>query len=145
MTRHAASLFVVSAGAWHACGGASRVPPAPPDVSQVSADASTETVVRTEDDGRTFDVASGSTVTFELAANAGTGYAWAPAGVDPAVLVQKGDRTSVISTQTPGAPKVDVYHFLAMSPGSTTVEMSLRRPFGSAPPDRVVRVTIHVP
>jgi hypothetical protein len=39
---------------------------------------------------------------------------------------------------------MDVYRFTAAGLGSTTVAMSLQRPFGSAPPARALRVTVHV-
>jgi predicted secreted protein len=106
--------------------------------------AGAETVVHAEDDGKTFDVAHGATVTFALPSNAGTGYIWTPTQVDANVLAQQGDRISDASSDVPGAPKVDVYHFTAANPGTTTVEMSLKRPFGSAPPGRVVHVTVTV-
>jgi predicted secreted protein len=103
-----------------------------------------ETVVHVDDDGKSFDVARGTTVTFSLPSNAGTGYVWTPTQVDANVLAQQGDRTSETSSDVPGAPKVDVYHFAATSAGTTTVEMSLKRPFGSAPPGRVIHVTVNV-
>lgn len=107
--------------------------------------AAAETVVRVEDDGKSFDVARGATITFRLAANGGTGYVWMPTQVDQSLLTQQGDRSSETSSEVPGAPKMDVYRFVAgASPGSTTVEMTLRRPFGSGAPARVVHVTVNV-
>jgi predicted secreted protein len=103
-----------------------------------------ETVVHVDDDGKSFDVARGATVTFSLPSNAGTGYIWTPTQVDTNVLAQQGDRTSDASSDVPGAPKADVYHFTAAGAGTTTVEMSLKRPFGSAPAGRVIHVTIAV-
>ena len=101
--------------------------------------------MRVEDDGKSFDVARGAKVAFKLAANAGTGYAWMPTQVDQAVLTQQGDRTSETTSDVPGAPKMDVYRFVAgSSAASTTVEMTLRRPFGGGAPARVVHVTINV-
>jgi predicted secreted protein len=106
--------------------------------------AATETVVHAEDDGKTFDVVRGVTVTFALPSNAGTGYVLVPTRVDPSILAQQGDRTSDAPSDVPGAPKVDVYHFAAAGPGTTTVEMSLKRPFGSGAPARAVHVTVTV-
>jgi predicted secreted protein len=101
--------------------------------------------VRVEDDGKTFDVASGATVTFRLASNAGTGYVWMPSGADPAVLAQVGDRTSEVESGVPGAPKVDVYRFTAQRAGSTPVGMDLQRPWTkSAPPARSIHVIVNV-
>ncbi len=106
--------------------------------------ASAETVVHVEDDGKSFDVAGGSTVTFSLPARAGTGYVWVPTQVDATVLTQQGDRTSDATSDVPGAPKLDVYHFAAAHAGTTTVEMSLKRPFGSGTPVRTVHFTVAV-
>ncbi len=103
-----------------------------------------ETTVHVEDDGKSFDVTRGATVTFALPGNAGTGYVWVPTNVDANVLTQQGDRTSDVSSDVPGAPKVDVYRFAAAGAGTTVVEMSLKRPFGSAPPARTIHVTVNV-
>jgi predicted secreted protein len=106
--------------------------------------ASNETVVHAEDDGKTIHVARAATLTFALPSNAGTGYIWVPTQVDPSILAQQGDRTTDVSSDVPGAPKVDVYHFTAAGPGTTTVEMSLKRPFGAGTPARTVHVTVTV-
>jgi inhibitor of cysteine peptidase len=102
------------------------------------------TVVHAEDDGKSFDVAVGGTVTFKLAGNQGTGFAWGVTQVDPSVLAQQGERTSEAASDVPGASKMDVYRFTAQKAGSTIVQLSLQRAFGNAPPARVVAVTIHV-
>ncbi len=119
-----------------------------PSATQASGNTATpaagETVVHVDDDGKTFDVARGATVTFALPSNAGTGYIWTPTQIDTNVLAQQGDRTSDASSDVPGASKVDVYHFSAANAGTTTVEMSLKRPFGSAPAGRVIHVTVAV-
>jgi hypothetical protein len=67
-----------------------------------------------------------------------------PTQIDSSVLAQQGDRTSETSSDVPGASKMDVYRFAGASPGSTSVEMSLKRSFGTAPPARVLHVTINV-
>jgi hypothetical protein len=67
-----------------------------------------------------------------------------PTQVDASILAQQGDRTSEVMSDTPGGPKADVYRFMAVSAGSTVVEMSLKRPFGSAPPARAIHVTVNV-
>jgi predicted secreted protein len=134
------------------CGRQGGTRPAQPDPSTTlsgGADAGTVspplvTVVHIEDDGKSFDLGRGDIVVFELARSAGTGYAWAPAQVDPLALAQEGDRSNEISSALPGAQKMDVYRFRALKATTSTVEMSLRRPFGSAPPVRTIRITIHV-
>jgi predicted secreted protein len=123
---------------------AAVAPSAPPPGNSATPPAGGETVVHAEDDGKSFDVARGSTVTFSLPSNAGTGYIWVPTQIDAGVLAQQGDRTSDTSSDVPGAPKADVYHFAAANPGTTTVEMSLKRPFGSGAPTRTVHMTVTV-
>jgi predicted secreted protein len=104
-----------------------------------------DSVVRVEDDGRTLDVSSGSTVTFKLAASGGTGYVWMPSGVDSTILAPQGDRTSEVPSDVPGAPKMDVYRFTAQHAGTTAVEMDLQRPWTkSAPPAKSIHVVVTV-
>ncbi len=119
-----------------ASAGAPDAPVAPPS-------ATTEMTLHAEDDGKSFDVARGGTVTFALPSNAGTGYVWVPTQVDATVLTQQGDRTSDVSSDTPGAPKLDVYHFAAASPGSTVVEV-IEAAISSAAPARTIHVTVNV-
>jgi predicted secreted protein len=135
----------------HGCGGGS--PPAAqsatagaPSAGPARGEGSTgDAVVHVEDDGKTFDLAAGATITFKLASQAGTGYVWMPAGADPTVLAQVGDRASEVESSAPGANKVDVYRFVAQHAGSTAVEMDLQRPWTkSAPPARVIHVLVNV-
>jgi len=142
----APAVFGIALIAWSGCHDGKTSPAATEGAATPSEDALpvAETVIRVDDDGKTFDVARGATVTFKLASHGGTGYAWAPTQVDSAALVQQGDRTSELASDIPGAPKLDVFHFTANAAGATTVEMSLRRPFGDAGSVRVVRVAIRV-
>lgn len=128
-------------------------PPSPPAVTSTPAASSTaaadaaaagETVVGVDDDGKTFDVARGATIVFKLVAHGGTGFAWVPSPVDGASLAQQGERTTELSSDVPGAPRMDVYRFVGQAPGTTTIEMDLRRPWGDAPPVKTVRVTVNV-
>jgi predicted secreted protein len=147
MIRLAILLTATTLFACNGCnGGGTPPPPTVPGAPSGSgaAPASGETVVHVEDDGKSFDVTVGSAVTFKLATNAGTGFQWGPVGVDPNILAQQGDRTQELSSDTPGAPKLEVFHFLANAPGTAVVEMDLKRPFGNAPPGRVIHVTINV-
>ena len=149
MIRQALALTAMSLFACNGCNGDGNTPPATgPTPGAPSASggvpAAGETVIHAEDDGKTFDVQRGSTVTFKLASNAGTGFQWVPVGVDPNILAQQGDRTQELSSDTPGAPKMEVYHFLANAPGTAMVEMDLKRAFGSQPPGRVIHVTVNV-
>lgn len=129
-----------------ACKGGSAPAVSPPgsEGAPEAAAAPGETVVRADDDGKSFDVARGATVIFKLASHAGTGYAWTPTRVDASILAQQGERSSEVTSEAPGAPKFDVYRFTAGVAGSTTVEMSLKRPFGEGAAARAIHVTVNV-
>jgi predicted secreted protein len=128
-----------------ACNGCKKDDGTSPNGASTGAPSTGETVVQLQDEGKTFDVARGATVTFKLESNAGTGYAWMPSQVDAKILAQQGDRTSEVASDTPGAPKRDVFRFTAQSPGSTAVEMGLKRPFDpSGPAARTLHVTVNV-
>jgi predicted secreted protein len=158
MVRHAVALGAFSLLACSGCNdgrtlaaspaGSASPPPAGPSPGAASTDgAAGETVVRVEDDGKSFDVARGASVTFRLAASSGTGYVWTPTKIDldgGAVLAQQGERSSEAVSDVPGGPRTDVYRFTASAAGSAVVEMSLRRPFGDAQAARAIHVTIHV-
>jgi predicted secreted protein len=103
-----------------------------------------EIVVTSEDDGKTFDLPPGGTLTFRLASHSGTGFVWKPGLLDGGVLAGVGDRTSEVSSAVPGAPKIDIYRFVARAPGMTVIEMSYQRPWGNQPPVKTVRVTVNV-
>jgi predicted secreted protein len=143
-----AALSSLALLACNGCNGGGNAPPPPTPGASASTGAPVsapgETVVHVEDDGHTFDVTRGNPVTFKLARDAATGFVWTPIGIDPSVLAQQGDRASETSSDVPGAPKMDVFHFMANAPGTAAVEMDLKRPFGSAPPGRVIHVTINV-
>jgi predicted secreted protein len=127
----------------HGCTNGSAPPQQPAATpSGVTAVMAAELVLHIDDDGKAFDVARGSPVTLRLASNSGTGYVWTLTPVDAAVLAPQGDRTSEVATEIPGGPKADVYRFIAVGTGTANVEASLKRPFGDAPPARVVRFTV---
>ena len=137
--------------ACHGCGGGSTPAAQAATAGAPSAGlargetASVDPVVHVGDDGKTIELAAGGTITFRLAAEAGTGYVWMPAGADPTVLAQIGDRTSDVESGTPGAAKVDVYRFVAQRAGTTAVEMDLQRPWTkNAPPARSIHVIVNV-
>lgn len=101
-------------------------------------------VVHVDDDGKTFDLAVGSHITFALANHSGTGFVWMPTRVDESVLAPDGMRRSEIESDVPGGPKRDVLRYVAKKPGTTVVEMTLKRPFGTAPPGPAIHVTVRV-
>ncbi len=154
MVRRAIAFAALLLVACNACNdppppAASPASPASPAGASASTSAASpsptaDTVIHVEDDGKSFDAYKGSTVLFKLNSNSGTGYVWMPTQVDASVLSQQGDRSTEGSSDTPGAPKLDVYRFVAGSAGTTVVEMSLKRPFGSAPAARAIHVTVNV-
>jgi predicted secreted protein len=151
MVRRAIAFAALSLVACNACNDPppAASPPAPGAASPPAPDAASptaaaDTVIHVEDDGKSFDTYKGSTVIFKLNSNSGTGYVWTPTQVDASVLAQQGDRSTEGASDTPGAPKLDVYRFVAGSAGTTVVEMSLKRPFGSAPAARAIHVTVNV-
>jgi len=145
MIRAMLALSAMTLLACNGCNNGGNGPPPGPS-GGMPMPPGAETVVHAEDDGRAFDVARGSMVTFKLTAASGTGYSWAPGpqGIDPNILAAQGGPTSEVSAPEPGAPRMDVFHFMANNPGSAMVEMDLRRPFGNAPPGRVVHFTVNV-
>ena len=137
------AALVVSALSLFACNGCSHEGgAAPADPPPAAAGGATE--VHVEDDGKTIEVSQGAEVIFKLANNSGTGYAWAPSGFDAAVLAQQGEPTSEGAGGTPGGAKMDVVRFKAAAAGTTTVEVNLKRGFGTQAPARTIHVTVKV-
>jgi predicted secreted protein len=101
-------------------------------------------VVHADDDGKTFDLAVGSRIVFALANHSGTGFLWMPTHVDESVLAPDGMRRSEVESDVPGAPTRDVLRFIAKKSGTTVVEMTLKRPFGNAPPGPAIHVTVRI-
>ena len=94
-------------------------------------------MIHAEDDGKSFDVNRGSPVTFKLASNSGTGFQWVPGRrvSEHPGAAGRSHPGAVCSRQAPGAPKLDVYHFLASAPGTAVVEMDLESaPSATSPP-----------
>jgi len=149
MIRAGMILFALSLFACHGCNQDGSGPPAQPSAGGPGAAPSGapggETVIHAEDDGKSFDVARGSMVTFKLAANAGTGFTWTPGpGVDPNILAAQGGASNEPSSDQPGAPSLVVYHFVANAPGTANVEMDFKRPWGNQPPARALHVVVNV-
>jgi predicted secreted protein len=148
--RALAVVSVASMGCHH--DGAPPHPSGPPD-TRTPADApaaavedadAAYAVVHAEDDGRTFDLPPGGALVFRLASRSGTGFVWRPVPLDGGVLTPVGERTSEVSSEVPGAPRLDVYRFVARSVGTTGIEMDYGRPWGNQAPVRTVRVTVNV-
>jgi len=114
-----------------------------------AAPAGGETVVRLDDDGKTIDLPRGATLVVKLSMSSGTGFAWTPAATDAGVLDAVGERTSEAladaASAMPGGPHLDVLRFAALTPGTTTLTLELRRPWEhDAPPARSFHVTVRV-
>jgi predicted secreted protein len=101
-------------------------------------------IVHADDDGKTFDLTVGSRIVFALANHAGTGFIWTPTRVDESILAPNGMRRTEAESDVPGAPNRDVLRFIAKNPGTTVVEMTLKRPFGNAPPGPAIHITVRV-
>jgi predicted secreted protein len=144
-----AAAGVASGGCHH--DGALPHPSGPPDSPPADASAAgtgdadaTDMVVHAEDNGRTFDLSPGGTLVFRLASRSGTGFLWRPAPLDGGALTPVGERTSEVSSDVPGAPRFDVYRFVAHAVGTTGIEMDYGRPWGNQAPVRIVHVTVNV-
>jgi len=133
-----------------ACAGCHHETPTPtpgsggPAPSADAAPASDDTVVRLEDDGKTLEVSAGKRIVFKLASNSGTGYVWTPAPVDATILVQQGEREVERTSDLPGGSKLDVLRFAAKGPGTVTVQVDLKRPWGDQPVAKTLKVTVTV-
>ena len=161
--RALASLLVLasSASVANGCGGSgtvagnpSKVPSASGETSQGGPQPPAEPIVEVEDDGKSFDVAVGSSVTFKLANHAGAGYVWMPTGVDSSVLAQEGERrgedvgkpsSEGAAAKSEARERVDEYRFVAEQRGWVPVQMDLQRPWTKgAMPVKSIRVIVNV-
>jgi inhibitor of cysteine peptidase len=98
------------------------------------------------DNGRALTLDRGDILVVSLRSTPGTGFGWAVAHLDPAVLSQLGTPELVPSAHpVPGAPATQVLRFTAISRGSTTVELDYVRPWEhGVPPAHSFRVTVKV-
>lgn len=105
-------------------------------------------------DVRLVDADSGGTVTLEagqrmrivLESNASTGFTWTVSdSPNAAVLVPLGEPFYVDAvSDLVGAPGYQVFDFLAVSPGTTSIALSYVRPTTSEPPASVWSTTVTV-
>lgn len=148
MIRGALFALALPAFACHGCNDGNQVPAntsgSASATGSATAPAGPETTIKVEDDGKTVDLARGATLTVKLTANAGTGYQWTPAAVDASVLAQQGDHAVEGASDTPGAPRFDVYRFTGVGAGTATLQLDLKRPFGHQPPTKSFKVTVNV-
>lgn len=88
------------------------------------------TVTKT-DNGKTIEVAKGSTLVVTLEGNPGsTGYSWGLESGNDAVLKPQGDFTFTASaTNMPGAPGKFEFKFTAVSAGTATLKFANKRPW----------------
>jgi inhibitor of cysteine peptidase len=96
----------------------------------IAAQSSHPLVVTDSDNGKTFSLAPGAELKVSLNATSGTGYLWAVAGNDPAVLKPRGlGNFEMPKDAAPGAMGTQVFHFGAQAPGTTKLEMAYVRPW----------------
>jgi inhibitor of cysteine peptidase len=123
--------------------GATATPPPPP--TNPTGPIGGERVLTVDDDGKAVTIARGAPLTLKLAAQAGTGFSWDVVKVDTAVLAAQGDRTSEVPSNAPGGGRMDVFHFTGAAPGTTSLELALRRGFDKdRPPARAFHVQVTV-
>ena len=98
------------------------------------------------DSGGTVTLAAGDRVRVVLESNASTGYTWTVTdSPNTAILVPLGEPFHVApTTDVVGAPGYQVFDFLAVSPGTTSVTLSYARPTTSEPPASVWSSTVTV-
>lgn len=99
------------------------------------APARTVEVTDPQDGGRLM-VFAGDTVQVRLRSTPGTGYSWQVAHVDTSVLALQGTPVFITPPQNiPGAEGHEVFNFLTMRPGSSTLQLAYSRPWekGTAP------------
>ena len=85
------------------------------------------------EDGKQIELRQGQVLVITLASNPTTGYSWAAAAVDTALLAQAGDPVyrGPDDQQTPlvGAGGSETFRFTASAAGSTTLRLEYRRPW----------------
>ena len=98
------------------------------------------------DSGGTVTLAAGERMRIVLESNASTGYTWTVTdSPNAAILVPLGEPFYVApATDLVGAPGYQVFDFLAVSPGTTSVALSYERPTTSEPPASVWSTTVTV-
>ncbi|MGE3962265.1 MAG: protease inhibitor I42 family protein [Dehalococcoidia bacterium] len=98
------------------------------------------------DAGGTVTVEAGDRIRVVLESNASTGYTWTVTDApNAAVLVPLGQPYYVAPvTDLVGAPGYQVFDFLAVAPGTTSVSLSYVRPTTSEPPASVWSTSVTV-
>ena len=89
-----------------------------------------EVKLDSSNDGGQKELARGQTLVVTLDSNRTTGYGWAVADVDAAVLRQVGDSVFQSSNSNPnvvGAGGTETFRFEAASAGTTTLKLVYRR------------------
>lgn len=101
-----------------------------------------EIVVKEENDGGAVSAKVGDSLTVELAENATTGFRWAPAEVDPGIIVLDKDELKLDGETAVGAGGTRVFRFQVKGPGSMHLQFKLTRTWDSDAPSK--RFGIHV-
>jgi inhibitor of cysteine peptidase len=94
-------------------------------------------------DKTSITMAVGGELELALAANPTTGYSWAIAACDPAVLKLDSENYAQQGTAT-GSGGEATWHFSAVAPGTTTLRLEYRRPWEKVAPVQTFEVAVTV-
>lgn len=95
--------------------------------------------------GSSVELRTGDTLQLALEGNPTTGYTWAPATLDQAILKSAGEPEFQPSSSALGAGGTVTCRFTAVGAGQTTLQMIYSRPFEKdVPPLKTFTVTVTV-
>ena len=102
-------------------------------------------IVAERQNGTTVELSRGQRLVVRLATRAGTGFSWTPAAPTDGVLRLAKSETRR-GPSMPGAAAAQIFTFVPVSPGTSDIEFSYRRPWlKDQPPARTykLRVVVH--
>ena len=118
---------------------ACAVPVPPPSNSTVPASPKK---LSEQDNGGTVTLEVGQQLDISLVANPTTGYQWEIAEGDSAVLKQVGEPVYTTDSTAPGSGGTMTFHFVAATPGQTTLKLIYHRTFEKdTPPLKTFEIT----
>lgn len=102
-------------------------------LNAAGASGANEVAAGIAEDGKQIELRQGQILVITLASNPTTGYSWAVANVDTALLAQAGDpvyrEADAQKTPLVGAGGSETFRFAASAVGSTTLRLEYRRPW----------------
>lgn len=97
------------------------------------------------DSGRTVTLPAAADFTVRLESNATTGYQWQLDALDQAVVLNTSHDYIGPAVPMPGAGGTEEWNFVTQAVGTTTLQMSYRRPWEpDAPPASTFELTVTV-